>query len=167
MINKVLVISRPLFLKNLKSDFYNTPEKKLVISVYGDEKYSRNPKTPENEKMVFSQGFVEWLPICFRDYSEKTENDINYEFNEIIANSIISFLNQFKDNVDTLVIHCDAGLSRSSAIGLWANRYLSLDEKEYLINNPRKCPNEKVLKILMDISGLTKSYEDFWKGFDK
>lgn len=166
MINKVFIQSRPVFLETLTNLLFPKifPNQKLLfISVYGDEYYSKNPQTEENLKFAEQSNNVAWMTVCFRDYGEKEELGCSYRFNEDMAKSVISFLDQNKALCDTLIVHCDAGMSRSSAIGLWANRYLGLDEKTFMVDNPRKCPNVDALSILMEVSGLNDSYKDFWE----
>lgn len=56
-------------------------------------------------------------------------------------------------NIDTLVVHCDAGVSRSAAVAAAIGKYLFNDDM-FIFGRPRFCPNRtvyrKVLQSLFD-----------------
>lgn len=84
-------------------------------------------------------------------------------FGEPEAIQIIDFVDRVnKANILELVIHCAAGLSRSPAVGLWACKYLKLDEKKFRKENPHILPNIYVLSTLNKVSGLDDEYVKFW-----
>jgi len=72
-----------------------------------------------------------------------------YLFDRVQACQIIDFINNLSD-INILAIHCDAGVSRSGAVGLFACRYLNLNEKEFLEDNEFIDPNSHVYDLLMD-----------------
>lgn len=85
-------------------------------------------------------------------------------FNMTMARKIITFIDKIKEkNIKLLLIHCDVGVSRSAAVGVWAVRYLGLDEKEFRKEHPSIGPNILVYDILTKISGLRKDYENWWE----
>lgn len=108
------------------------------------------------------------LTLCFNDMTLVEFNAIKsaevkkylYLFSTNHANSIIDFINQYNEKLKTLIVHCDAGVSRSGAVGLWANRYLELSESDFWINNPKVEPNSYVLNVLYELSGLRKRIEE-------
>ena len=113
---------------------------------------------------------VPTISICVSDCSlkeyERCGDDVKNNlilFNDKLAKQIINFVNTYKDKIDTLIVHCDAGESRSGAVGVWANRYLELDEKEFLENNKKIYPNSYIYNILYSVSGMKKSYYSFWE----
>lgn len=61
---------------------------------------------------------------------------------------------QIKEFVDAnikaqhFIIHCDAGISRSGAVGTWVNYYLGCDEKIFHEKNPNIHPNKSVFRKL-------------------
>jgi predicted protein tyrosine phosphatase len=102
------------------------------------------------------------------DYSKRAAKKVGKEiftFDEEKAKHIISFIDTLEQSSEklTLVIHCDAGISRSGAIGIFACRYLGLDENIFREKNPYIHPNSAVYDILYKISGKKKEYEKFWE----
>jgi predicted protein tyrosine phosphatase len=57
-------------------------------------------------------------------------------------------------------VHCAAGICRSGAVGYFANKYLGLNEQEFLTKNYQIFPNQYVYDILCGISGLKKQKEN-------
>lgn len=119
--------------------------------------YDIFPETLENE------GFVERFPNAVRSL-----------FNETQAKHIYDFLVELNklDNVKTLVVHCDAGISRSGAIGAFATDLYKKDYMDYMATNPNVMPNYFVYKTLCKVSGLdqtnhgtepSKAIEEKWK----
>jgi predicted protein tyrosine phosphatase len=116
-------------------------------------------------------GCQEALSIRFGDLTldelsrkKKEEKDKEKLFNESDAEQIILFIDEInKVDVPVLIIHCAAGISRSGAIGLFACRYLKLDEKTFLNSNKHILPNFYILEILNKVSGTNDDYVKFWK----
>lgn len=118
-------------------------------------------------------GFLGALTMCFKDYSttEIKEGNVDYSFlfNKNQAKKIKLFIDKYEAKYmsthyySALLVHCDAGISRSGAVGLWACRYLGLDEDKFRKDNPRIQPNYYVYDILSKVSGLNKDYESVWK----
>lgn len=99
------------------------------------------------------------LTLIFKDYTR----DMESSFNDELADKIISFLDELKNKEKKrLYIHCDAGISRSGAVGVFACRYLDMDETEFLKYN-RVSPNSFVYDILAEKSGLRDKYQKFWE----
>lgn len=114
-------------------------------------------------------GVTDWgngMDICFDDldWNNKVIQPDDILFQEIHAKQISDFIESNKDqDFETLICQCDAGISRSGAVGLWATRFLKLDEKEFRDKHPQIKPNSRVLEILMDVSGLKDELINFWK----
>ena len=72
------------------------------------------------------------------------------------AQQILDFIEKNK-NKKTFIVHCTAGLSRSSGVGLFINDYFGLDYHQFMRNNPRSLPNQHVLKVLNSLS----RYKDY------
>lgn len=141
-----------------------------LISIYSNAPKSPLYLTSETEEKLKSFGYVCGYTDHFGDYTEsylRTYGNMipmkYHVFNEEKAKEIINWVDENKNNFTTLYINCDAGISRSGAVGLFLTRYLGFNENEFLSNNPRINPNPLILKILMDSSGLTGDYEKFWE----
>ena len=62
------------------------------------------------------------------------------------ANQIVSFVDKHKDIIDTLVVHCYAGQSRSVAVG----KALSELYNVYCSNTEGKIPNEHIYSTMIN-----------------
>lgn len=130
----------------------------VLISIYGEYPVLHTFAQLDTLK---SAGCVQYIDCHFADITEQIDEFVL--FNKIHARKIIDFIDKMKDEVDTLVVHCAAGISRSGAVGLFVCRYLGLDETEFRKINSNIAPNMHVLKVLNTVSGIDDRYVDFWK----
>lgn len=72
------------------------------------------------------------LTLEFDDVYKKVRGTVS--FNKDMANQIIDFLEEYDGKVDTLIIHCYAGQSRSRAVGAFAKYFIG-DDNTKLIEN--------------------------------
>jgi predicted protein tyrosine phosphatase len=134
-----------------------------IISIYSNE--NEVLITDKFKEQLENVGCTKTLSLLFEDITDKeNENLIGHIlFSEDQAKLIIDFLNDLKqERQKILLVHCDAGVSRSGAVGIFACRYFKLDENEFRIDNTNILPNSYVYDLLYQKSGLKKSYEDFW-----
>lgn len=93
------------------------------------------------------------LRIEFFDVKDDIESlkDAEGMFNEEHANSIISFLNQYKNslNLVDLIVHCEAGICRSASIALFAYYYT---KAPFNTISKATCTNDYVMGMLSDIA---------------
>lgn len=66
-------------------------------------------------------------------------------FNDDMADKIIEFIERYKNSVDTLLIHCYAGQSRSRAVGDFAVEILGGDNSKYFEEGT---PNQYIYDVL-------------------
>lgn len=86
------------------------------------------------------------LQIQFDDISEESLASRFVAFNEQLAAAVFDFLDQIKKE-NHLLVHCEAGLSRSPAIAIYAAKMFGLDpEKEFNLSLYK--PNHLVLRKL-------------------
>jgi predicted protein tyrosine phosphatase len=85
------------------------------------------------------------LSLCFDD----VELDMpGYAlFSKYQAGLILDFADAAKD-VDTMIVQCDAGISRSAAVGSFLTEYYGSDAKMFRAVNPCTVPNQFVLGVL-------------------
>lgn len=83
------------------------------------------------------------LTLKFDDIVRPVEGAVL--FSEDMAKDIIRFIRRNQNNVETLLIHCYAGQSRSRAVGAFAVKILGGDNSTYF---KRYNPNEYVYKVL-------------------
>ena len=114
-------------------------------------------KSPEEMNKFKDFGCREIHQMWFGDVTEKHEwkDDI---FTKEQAQEVIDFINFVNNDPDItdLIIHCDAGISRSGAVAVFASRFLNIDEN--IVRSKRKIisPNPHVLGLLMEVSGLNE-----------
>jgi len=77
-------------------------------------------------------------------------------FNGEHAEKVISFIHNI-DRQKTLVVHCDAGISRSGAVGLQLNKYCNSifehhprDYESFFNDNPDIMPNPTIVDVLAE-----------------
>lgn len=66
-------------------------------------------------------------------------------FDDEQANQIIDFIQSYKKDVDTLLVHCYGGQFRSRAVGAFAVKMLDVDNSKYFETGT---PNEYVYDVL-------------------
>jgi predicted protein tyrosine phosphatase len=63
------------------------------------------------------------------------------------------FINQYKDTVDEIIVHCHAGISRSSATASAICKYLGEDDS-FIWNSGDYSPNNRVYEIACGALGV-------------
>ncbi|MBQ2085255.1 MAG: hypothetical protein II464_03200 [Oscillospiraceae bacterium] len=91
------------------------------------------------------------LTLIFDDIDREVEGAVL--FTDEMADSIISFIDKNR-GVDTLLVHCYGGQSRSRAVGAFAMRYLGKDDSVFFENGD---PNPYVYSKLIDRAGIYKA----------
>lgn len=137
---KILVKSRQ-WMKNQMNNHPDFDKGKWIISIYSND--SQSPFLPR----------FNILQLCFDDVTEKDTDGIH--FNKDMAKQIIDFIKDINDDNKPIYVHCDAGVSRSGAVGYmineWFNKYLEMNEQDnqFFINeNKHILPNPEVMRIL-------------------
>ena len=87
------------------------------------------------------------LTLYFDDVVKETEGAVL--FDEKMADAVIAFIHDHMD-VDTLLIHCYAGQSRSRAVGAFAEKMLEKNNQKYFSQEElwAGTPNEHVYHML-------------------
>lgn len=131
----------------MENQLQNNPEwfmNKWIISIFsshGNKDYSP---------------FPDRYNICKLQFDDVTEIDPDEcHFSVELAIKLIDFINQINSENKPIYIHCDAGVSRSGAIGYllneWYNKYLKTNEADKRIfeqYNSHIMPNPEVVRIL-------------------
>ena len=65
------------------------------------------------------------------------------------ATKIVNFVLAWKDKVDKIIVHCNAGISRSSGVCAAIMKALTGSDKE-IFNNPRYYPNTTCYKKVLE-----------------
>lgn len=120
-------------------------EKTAIISINScGQKPARINKTQEN-------GVISVLRLFFDDVVIGPNS-----FDEEHAGRIIRFIDAWRNSADVLLVHCDAGVSRSAAVCAAAKRYLGFDDMD-IFHSSKYEPNYLVYTTIRGIT-IGKSY---------
>lgn len=93
------------------------------------------------------------LKLQFDDITELDNNGIHFSVE--LAQKLISFIQEIQFENKPIYIHCDAGISRSGAVGYmlneWFNKYVRQNDFDNILfqhYNPHIMPNPEVIRIL-------------------
>ncbi len=79
-------------------------------------------------------------------------------FHDDHAHDILDFVTRNWDAIDTLMVHCDAGISRSSAVAA-AIAHLKLDDESEFFEEPFD-PNPRVYQTLREVATGRGDYQN-------
>lgn len=65
------------------------------------------------------------------------------------AEKIVKFINKNKNKVDKIIVHCEAGVSRSAGVGAAIMKAINGDDW-VVFNNPTMCPNMKCYRTVLN-----------------
>ena len=103
------------------------------------------------------------LKIHFDDITQEVKD--KYKCNGKLVTiedfqQIKTFVDKYKDNIHTIIVHCTMGVSRSGAIGCLLARYLNKSDM-YLFEKGKYIPNETVYKLGCKVFGLKWDKREF------
>ena len=64
------------------------------------------------------------------------------------ARTIINFVEEWKDKIDLIVVHCEAGISRSPGVAAAINKVLTGSDKS-IFDNPMYIPNRYIYSTIL------------------
>lgn len=121
----------------------------IVISISSHGERSAN--------IPVSNSCLDILHIKFDDVSSKEEIEFNHctiAISDEDARNILEFVERYKKDVNDMIIHCEAGISRSPGVGLALNQIFNGkgSERKYIIsefglNNANLFVRDTVLNI--------------------
>jgi predicted protein tyrosine phosphatase len=119
-----------------------------IISIYSlpdDELITMNRRVDLHVKNNHYKGV---LSLMFWDADPETENNVKHPFKQSHALEIKNWLDKFteKDEEIKLLVHCDAGISRSGAVATFAANYLDIPFHDEYIK-----PNSYILRTLNNL----------------
>lgn len=107
-------------------------------------------------------GCGSWMTIWFSDLTTDGFEEIKREYPSVKlfatkeARKIIKFVEVLKSRPsphgDTIIVHCDAGVSRSGAVADFLCDYLDLDRDKFEMDNRCIFPNQHVLRVLRRVA---------------
>ena len=92
--------------------------------------YCQTPPTTWSEGTLseIPAGWGDYLVLEFHDVIQKSSPEV-VVFDAEMADKIVRFVEWANNRNRPFVIHCDAGQSRSVAIGIWLSQYHDHDEE--------------------------------------
>ena len=129
----------------------------LILSREKAEALSNDPNL-ENCLFISITSYHEDLPqfvpnpaikgIMRLDFDDVSEFDLHCMLT-MDARKILDFVFAHKDEVDLIVVHCGAGISRSAAVAAALSKILNGDDM-WVFENPRYCPNNHVYRSILN-----------------
>jgi hypothetical protein len=124
---KTVFITSRMVMEDILND-YSIPGTKLlqnncvIISIFGNTYFGFDCGKPnilfteEKKREVIGKSCVkDVLNICFGDYTPEDKNLENEKlFHEGQAKQVVEFVDRYKDEVEMFIVHCDAGVRKSS-----------------------------------------------------
>jgi len=132
-----------------------------LVSIHGA---SSSLLTNRTEAALKRMGMISGMSIEFWDMTDNPEVLVTMkkEYPDYVmfdlghAEKILGFLNEIKDEDGErlLICQCDAGMSRSMAVGEFACEFNELNYKDFAKDNRKITSNPLVLKLLREKSGI-------------
>lgn len=110
-----------------------------------------------------NKNIVDILRLHFDDIPYPIENYtlMNKEHSEKIKN----FIDKYKGSINNIVVHCNAGISRSGAVGCILARYLNGSDDD-MFRSGKYIPNKHIYKLMAKEFNLDYSEELFKNKMD-
>lgn len=99
-----------------------------------------------------NKNIIDILPLYFNDIERDYKNCLAPRQNDFAG--LKDFIDTYKDQVDEIIVHCAAGISRSSATAAAICQYLKIDEVKTIWANSDYIPNTLVYKLALKELGL-------------
>lgn len=96
-----------------------------------------------------------WLGLKFHDIDDRFWKDVNKSckehnlvpFTSYHAKSILNFVNEWKNEVDTVLVNCVAGISRSAGVAGALSKIFNGNDEYYF---KHYCPNQYVYRLILN-----------------
>lgn len=145
---KVTVMNR---LKAIEHSIKSDIKRCVIISI--------NSLNNDSTYFYFNNKVVDILPLYFNDIEKDYGDSIAPKQEDFIG--LKDFIDKYKDDVEEIIVHCAAGISRSSAVAAAICQYLDLDEENIIWANHQYIPNKLVYKLAIKELGLELSEAQF------
>jgi len=131
-----------LILSKMEASLYQSKDKYAVIGVVSNDYV--HPNIPP--------GYIDRLQLNFYDIDFTVTGYPGIMCSSVTkadGRKIIDFVEKNKNNVDHFVVHCNAGISRSSGIAAALSKIYNGDDS-WVFNNYRYVPNMLVYRTIID-----------------
>jgi hypothetical protein len=170
LIDKILILSRfevVQIIHNIKKPNDLFHKEFIVVSCFGNKfnhsENCNNEYTPNTlltslkREPLIRQGMVDHVNVFCDDITPEQVEILNEAepgkfivklFDEQNAKDVVDFIDKYKDSDYALVVHCDAGISRSSAHAIAIGEQFGFTEEYFMEKYPHIQPNQHILKLL-------------------
>jgi hypothetical protein len=124
--------------------------KYAIISITDNTRYFTSYPTSDINMVAL-------LALKFADTDDKEDIDDWKCISNTQAKLILDFAFSVKEEVDTIIINCDAGISRSSGIAA-ALSYIFNGTDSEIWDNPKFFPNKLVYDTILNAAGYSNTY---------
>lgn len=147
---KLLVLSRA----HVELEEHTPLEPHILISI--TDPYDGTSRKDCGEAVLFhSEQRKDVLRLSFFDISETVGNTT--PMSEVQANEVFQFVSKWKDDIGLIVVHCEAGISRSAGVAAALSKWINDDDMFFF---ETYCPNNLVYNRV-----LHAIYGDPWKQY--
>lgn len=112
--------------------------------VFGQAIPNRLEKYRRENKNIINVAYVQFDDI---DSSETVNGET--PMSESDAKTIVDAFMKYKDRVEQIIVHCDAGYSRSPAVAAALAKALGMSDEVYF-SSGQYCPNRHVYRMMMN-----------------
>lgn len=119
-------------------------DKSIMISI----------KTPCDEtrpdvNITIDNNIMAILQLAFDDVEEQYGDE--KPISELQAKQIVEFVEDYKDSIDLIIVHCDAGISRSAGVCAALSKWLVNEDKRFFSGY---VPNMKCYNTVLNTAML-------------
>ena len=130
----------------------NITEPTLIISIFGSD------DTPPMELLEAAKENHDIIHIEFLEFDDIDGYSKNKKLKPMTdkdADTIIRAVSQYNDRITQIIVHCNAGYSRSPAVAAAIALYLGQDDTDFFGNNYRA--NKYVYEMMLDAINRKKA----------
>ena len=90
-----------------------------------------------------------WCAFHDIDDDYVTDKETYYAMDQEQANKISDFVKRWWNDVETLIVQCDAGISRSAGVAAAISKWATNDDREYF-NSGKYVPNRNCYRLTLN-----------------
>jgi predicted protein tyrosine phosphatase len=141
-------------------DDHGRPQKQIVVQSFVGATYFKSDvpwacisvvTEDGNWPEISAANRVDLLQLSFADAIYPDSTGLLVLFGEEDAHRILDFVKAVWDRIDLLMVHCEAGISRSSAIAAVVSRIYYGDDAPFVLSRLYE-PNPLVYRIMVEVA---------------
>lgn len=100
---------------------------------------------PEEIEPIYKNGIIAWKDFLFDDIDKAVYG--MFPINDLDANAIVDMVEKFRSSISEIIVSCEAGYSRSPAVGAALSKYLNGTDDEFF--SGKYYPNMLVYRTVL------------------